>query len=90
MHIRHLGTVTFAAFVALASPSALASAFPHTPETRPVPRAGALAADVLATYGRPTEQLVTQGFGDSGVSVWDFGTFRVYLKDGRVVESRRW
>ncbi|MEM9603177.1 MAG: hypothetical protein AAGA11_09960 [Pseudomonadota bacterium] len=90
MHIRLFATATLAALAALATPSSIASVFPHTPESRPVPRAGALQADVLAAFGRPTDTLVTQHFGDSAVSVWDFGTFRVFFKEGRVVESRRW
>ncbi|MEM6985222.1 MAG: hypothetical protein AAF499_01680 [Pseudomonadota bacterium] len=90
MHTRLTQLIALAGIVVLSAQPASSAPFPHTPEQRPVPAIGTSEADVLANFGRPTEGLVTQAIGGAQTSVWDFGTFRVFLRDGRVVESRRW
>lgn len=79
-----------AAAALLSTSPLLASVFPHTPDSRPVPAIGTAEADVIATFGQPTRGIATQDFGNARIDVWDFGTFRVFLRDGKVIDSRRW
>ncbi len=79
-----------AAVALLATSSALGASFPHTPEARPVPAVGTTQAMVVEQFGQPTSGIASQLFGATRIDVWDFGTFRVFMRDGKVLESRRW
>ena len=58
---------------------------PSYPE-RPVPQVGDSSRDVLSFYGAPAKKISS----NNGAEVWDYGTFRLFMQDDKVVFSRVW
>lgn len=90
MQKRHSSLFVLTVLISVFAQPATSAPFPHTPESRPVPGVGMSGTEVLANYGQPTSGLVVEGGGNTGLGVWEFGTFRVFLHGGQVVLSRRW
>jgi len=58
---------------------------PSYPE-RPVPQVGDSSQQVLGFYGSPSRKIDS----NNGTEVWDYGTFRLFMRDNKVAFSRVW
>ncbi len=55
---------------------------------KPIPHVGMATAALKLSFGQPA--ITQQSLAGSGMELWDYGTFRTFIRDGLVHRSELW